>query len=449
MKTVLILAYDFPPYVSVGGLRPHYWYEHFKEMGIYPVVITRNWNPIHGSELDYIQPSDTDKVIIEETELGTLVKTPYKTTLSNRLNLKEKNDIFSNILKKISTGWNEMGQWFLPIGTKYEIYKAARSYLKANKVDLILATGEPFVLFHYAAKLSKEFGVKWVADYRDPWSDNTSRSKSSPSFRMNVRNERLALRNVAHITTVSDFMKKKIEQIIGKKPIAIFPNGFNENAFEGIKTETQNTEVLTISLAGTIYDWHPYLAFLQTIHTYLVKYPEKRLKIHFYGINKEQEIQALITQNENLKEVVVFHPRMKNLLLLREMAKSNVLLLFNYYSYMGTKIYDYLALNRKILLCFEDDMEAQMLKEKYYNMASISGLSESLQADLIHSTNSGIVVKDREQLEKVLDDLFEEFEQRKYIENHTIGAENYSRKIQTERLVKLLIEISNKESIKD
>lgn len=29
MKTVLILAYDFPPYVSVGGLRPHYWFENF------------------------------------------------------------------------------------------------------------------------------------------------------------------------------------------------------------------------------------------------------------------------------------------------------------------------------------------------------------------------------------------------------------------------------------
>ncbi len=34
MKKVLILAYDFPPYVSVGGLRPYSWYKYFKEFGL-------------------------------------------------------------------------------------------------------------------------------------------------------------------------------------------------------------------------------------------------------------------------------------------------------------------------------------------------------------------------------------------------------------------------------
>ena len=120
MKKVLILAYDFPPYVSVGGLRPKYWYENFKGMGLFPIVVTRNWHPIHGNALDYIQPSKTNEVEIEKTENGVLIKTPYKATLSNRLNLKGKKGLLSNLLKKISTAWNEFGQWFLPIGTKYE-----------------------------------------------------------------------------------------------------------------------------------------------------------------------------------------------------------------------------------------------------------------------------------------------------------------------------------------
>ena len=167
MKKVLILAYDFPPYVSVGGLRPSYWYENFKEMGLFPIVITRNWNPIHGNALDYIQPSKTKEIEIEETGKGILIKTPYKATLSNRLTLKGKKDPISNLLKKTSTGWNEIGQWFLPIGTKYELYKAAKNFLKDNKVDVIIATGDPFILFKYASKLSKKFNIPWVADYRD------------------------------------------------------------------------------------------------------------------------------------------------------------------------------------------------------------------------------------------------------------------------------------------
>ena len=36
MKKVLIFAYDFPPYVSVGGLRPYSWYKYLKEYGIEP-----------------------------------------------------------------------------------------------------------------------------------------------------------------------------------------------------------------------------------------------------------------------------------------------------------------------------------------------------------------------------------------------------------------------------
>jgi hypothetical protein len=39
MKKVLILAYDFPPYVSVGGLRPYSWCKCFHEFRIYPIVV--------------------------------------------------------------------------------------------------------------------------------------------------------------------------------------------------------------------------------------------------------------------------------------------------------------------------------------------------------------------------------------------------------------------------
>ena len=34
MIKVLILAYDFPPYVSVRGLRPFSWHKYFREFGI-------------------------------------------------------------------------------------------------------------------------------------------------------------------------------------------------------------------------------------------------------------------------------------------------------------------------------------------------------------------------------------------------------------------------------
>lgn len=443
MKKVLILAYDFPPYVSVGGLRPNYWYENFKEMGLFPIVITRNWNPIHGNALDYIQPSKTKEIEIEETGKGILIKTPYKATLSNRLTLKGKKDPISNLLKKTSTGWNEIGQWFLPIGTKYELYKAAKNFLKDKKVDIILATGEPFILFKYASKLSKKFNIPWVADYRDPWSNRISINNKPIQKNIAKILEKKYLKNVKLISTVSEYFVAKIKEIVYNKPFVIIPNGYNDNILTNNIKAKQNDELLTIALAGTIYNWHPYEIFLNVLSNYLKINPNRKIRINFYGINEEKEIANIVEQFYNLKDSIKIFPKIPNKQLIRELSKSNVLLLFNYYSMMGTKIYDYLALNRKIILCFEDDEEANLLKEKHFKFKSIKGLSESLQADLIRKTNSGVVVKDSEHLYTVLDDLYSEFEEKHYIENHTIGAENYSRKVQTEKLVNELKQIEN------
>lgn len=442
MKKVLILAYDFPPYVSVGGLRPSYWYENFKEMGLFPIVITRNWNPIHGNALDYIQPSKTKEIEIEETGKGILIKTPYKATLSNRLTLKGKKDPISNLLKKTSTGWNEIGQWFLPIGTKYELYKAAKNFLKDNKVDIILATGEPFILFKYASKLSKKFNIPWVADYRDPWSNRISINNKPIQKNIAKVLEKKYLKNVKLISTVSEYIVAKIKEIVYNKPFVIIPNGYNENIITKNIKANQNKKVLTISLAGTIYNWHPYVSFLKVSSNFLRNKPNANFNINFYGTNKENSIRELLENDEKLKKIITMYPKMSNDKLAMELAKSNILLLFNDYSIMGTKIYDYLALNRKIILCFEDDKEANLLKEKYFKFKSIKGLSESLQTDLIKKTNSGIIVKDSEHLYNILKDLCNEFEEKSYIENHTIGAENYSRKVQTEKLVNKLKKLS-------
>ena len=74
--TVLILAYDFPPYVSVGALRPYNWYKYFREFGIYPVVITRQWGNEYGNQLDYVSASSSTETVFENTEYGTVIRTP-------------------------------------------------------------------------------------------------------------------------------------------------------------------------------------------------------------------------------------------------------------------------------------------------------------------------------------------------------------------------------------
>ena len=154
---VLILAYDFPPFVSVGALRPYSWFRYLGEFGIEPVVITRQWANHYGDERDYIAPSDTPRVEVEESGFGTIVRTPYAPNLSNRL-LLSAGPTRNRLVRKLITAWYEIGQYYATIGPKAELYLAARRYLMEHKVGAIIATGEPFVLFKYAGERLLEHG---------------------------------------------------------------------------------------------------------------------------------------------------------------------------------------------------------------------------------------------------------------------------------------------------
>jgi hypothetical protein len=127
---------------------------------------------------------------------------------------------------------------------------------------------------------------------------------------------------------------------------------------------------------------------------------------------------------------------MENSILLENVAQNNALLLFNYYEFTGTKIYDYLALKRKIVLCFENDTEALKLKEKYYFKSIETAIQP--QKDILHETNSGIVVKDAAHLQLVLKELWDEFSTTGQVACDSVGVEKYSRKVQVEKLAELI-----------
>ncbi len=438
MKKVIILAYDYPPYISVGGLRPHSWFKYFHEFGVFPVVITRQWSSRFGNHLDYIAPGDSPETIIESSAEGDVFKTPFFPNLPNRMMMKYGEAKFS-LARKMLSSFYEFGQYIFSIGPRANLYIEAEKYLSENKADLIIATGEPFVLFRYASKLSKKFSIPWIADYRDPWTqDKKRREVGIPEFTDEFL-EKKTLSNVSAITTVSMFFQKKIETLIKNKPVYIIPNGYDPEAIERVKDVKQTDEKLSIGFVGTIYKWHPVESFLRVCNDFAGSFAgEPRFEINFYGINSEDEIRELIEgKYRNLKAVVKIYQKIPNPQLLEKLAANNVFLLFNYYSYMGTKIYDYLGLKRRIILCYANDEESRLLKAKHYNMKEDSE-AEHLQERLINETESGIVVENAEHLRTVLENLYSEFEEKRFIICNSKNTEQFSRKIQVKNLADVI-----------
>ncbi|MEY4604301.1 MAG: hypothetical protein RIT43_1593 [Bacteroidota bacterium] len=438
MKKLLILAYDFPPYVSVGGLRPYNWYKYLKEYGVEPVVITRQWQNKHGNHLDYIEAGYSDEVIVETTEFGTIVRTPYRPNLSNTVLLKYGAHRF-RLLRKSITAFYEIAQFIFPVGPKAAIYKAAKHYLKSNEVDAIIATGDPFVLFAYASKLSSTFNTPWIADYRDPWSQNFSSKKKSFQRTFDKWFELYYVKSAQHILTVDVLFQHKIHTLFPDKMPALISNGFDPEGISEVENIEQSHEILTFSFIGTIYEWHPLMPLLAVFNK-IASEQHFDFRIKFYGTNLNELLGKVVSEKFTaLQNKMVILPKLPNTELLRELKKDNVLLLFNYYEFTGTKIYDYVALKRKILLCFDNDVEANRLKDKYY-FKHIE-IDENPQRTIIERTNSGVIVKDSSHLEELINDLWQEFSQTGDIRCDSVGIENYSRKIQVEKLAEIIQEI--------
>jgi len=442
LKKILILAYDFPPFVSAGSLRPFFLAKYLSQFGHDVTVVTRQWDLIHNNHLGYIAPSKSKKVISNNEDGFLTIRSPYFPSLSNRIALKE-NKRFLKLIGKILSALTESLQLIFPIGPKRELYKAADHFLTNNNVDVIIATGDPFILFKYAKNLSHKNDIPWVADYRDPWSQDFSIKHLFLLKRWYKWNEIRIVKTSNSIITVSDFLGANLKKLIKNKEVTIIPNGYDHEIIDNNINKEVNNEILQITLAGTIYKWNPIESFLEKLSHFVEEFGENSIRFNLYGINIQKEIEVLISKRfQNLSSVIGIYPKTPYSQLIEKLSKSDVLLLFNYYSSMGTKIFDYVGLNKKILFCYSDDLKAKKLKEEFYLTEEDSDVNQKLQEELINFTNSGMVIKNEDDLHQTLKKIYFEHKANGFIKNETINSELYSRKSQIKKISNLIQEMN-------
>jgi glycosyltransferase involved in cell wall biosynthesis len=266
--------------------------------------------------------------------------------------------------------------------------------------------------------------------------------KSSAYKKWSAYFERKILKSAERITTVAPFFKKQIEQNVTDKKFEILYNGYDPDVITAISGIEPCREELSIAFAGTIYDWHPTESFLAVCNELMRESQDFKLQLHFYGINKEEEVRMLLAERyQRLEQSTHFYPKQGNLELAKAISRQNVCLLFNDYSIIGTKIFDYLAVRRQIVLCYENDSDANELKKKFYQVDENQTESRRAQAEVIEATRSGIVARDAKHLKTILQELHDELRQCGSIECASVGVEEYSRLKQIEKLASLVREL--------
>ena len=102
----------------------------------------------------------------------------------------------------------------------------ACSRLSSRDVDVILASGSPFVAFRLAKQLAERFGRPYVLDYRDPWTGNPHDIR--PSRLASIKEEASLIKGCAAVTIVSPSWGVSLDQAhsIGAK-LHVVTNGYD------------------------------------------------------------------------------------------------------------------------------------------------------------------------------------------------------------------------------
>lgn len=131
--------------------------------------------------------------------------------------------------------------------------KQAEEILKSEKVDAIITTGPPHSTHLIGLQLKQRYGVKWLADFRDPWTGifyNNLLPRTEATKRKDKTLETKVLQTADYVTVISPGMKQEFEDRAQK--IDVLFNGYDEDDFNALENATEGNTVFTIRYIGNL-----------------------------------------------------------------------------------------------------------------------------------------------------------------------------------------------------
>ena len=379
---VLIITYYWPPAGGSGVQRWLKFVKYLQNFDIEPIIYTvDNANyPKEDSSLLNEVPKNIKilkQPIWEPTDLLFWMKKKHqKKDISNSTN--------SGFLSFIR------GNFFIPDPKVFWVKPSVKflsNYLKKNKVDVIISTGPPHSMHLIAKKLHQKHTFKWIADFRDPWTDlyyNEEFKQLSFAKNINKKLEISVLKNADCVLTVSNSLKKEFAK--KAKRVAVITNGFDDEVLT--KDSIALDKKFTISYIGLLpKQSNPKLLF-RVLNTLSLENPDfkKDLKINFIGdISEDVKIEIDL---RDLSENTAFIGYVSHEKAIEYQKKSQVLLLLipNVEKAEGIltgKLFEYLTAKRPILAMGPENGDlAEILKNTNAGVVVAFNNEEKLMAEI-------------------------------------------------------------------
>lgn len=354
---VLIITYYWPPAGGPGVQRWLKFAKYLPEFRIEPVIYT---------------PENPSYPILDETLLNEVspdlkiiknkIWEPYQ--IAEKLNPKsrqykagqfEKTEKQS-FLTKFSIFVR--GNFFIPDARKYWVKPSVlflRKYLKENRIETIITTGPPHSLHLIGLKLKNQIpDIKWLADFRDPWTQISYHSElklTSFAKKSHEALERKVLKN-ADVVIATSFTDAENYRKLGAGRVEVITNGFEEAEFQN-SIKIRNPKFKIAYSGGLEFARNPLVVWI-ALNELIKENPQfsSDFELEFIG-NLSREVEDKIHENKLSdylnKKGYISHKESIDLI-----NSCNLLLLTNFpddrsKGIIPGKLFEYMATGNSIL----------------------------------------------------------------------------------------------------
>ena len=359
-KKVLIVTYYWPPAGGPGVQRWLKFANYLPEFGISPVVyVPKDPNyPILDMQLMAEVSPEVEVIrrkIVEPTRWLRKLS-PGRTQSLSRGMVNTKNP---GLIERLMM-WVR-GHVFIPDPRVFWVSPSVdylRKYLsKHPQIDTVITTGPPHSVHLIGHQLQQSTAIKWVADFRDPWTEiyyHKPMNLSPWAQKKHLKLERIVLKSADLIlatsaTTVASFSAQT------KRSVALITNGFDRNDFRflsnGMPNETSNK--FRITHVGTLMEARNPRALWLALESLLAQTEmAETLEIVLVGPVAQGVLDDL--RELGLDKYLVLEPYMAHEQAISLMAQAELLVLAvrdesNAHHIVPGKIFEYLALEAPII----------------------------------------------------------------------------------------------------
>ena len=419
-KKVLIITYYWPPAGGPGVQRWLKFVKYLPDFDIEPIVYCPE-NPNY--------PIIDESLVNEITEHITILKQPINEPygLASLFSKGSSKTISSGVIpkeKKQSFIEKAMlyirGNYFIPDARKNWIKPSVSflsNYIKEHQIETIITTGPPHSLHLIGLQLKEKTDVKWLADFRDPWTTigyHKALKLTESSKEKHIDLELKVLNTADEIIVTSNHTKNEFKTKT-KHPISVITNGYDSHS---VKVEGKD-ELFTLSHIGSLLsDRNPEIlwktlseliseneAFLKVFQLNLIGVVSDDVieSINAYGLKNHLNVVGYVSHNEAIK----FQMKSQLLLLIEIDSEDTKAII-------PGKVFEYLISETPILAIGPKDSDVEQI---------------------IKSTNTGTYFnyKEKTELKSQINTSFEAYLNGS-LKVNAIGLQPYSRKALTKKL---------------